>query len=118
MLGYDADVLELRAGVGEREVMRIARLPHEKRGGYLKTIVSRRVARVPFRTWVDQLLDAVDDGRAQMLIHRQLAGIFAPGRVLGSGAFRHRSSVPLIGVRYGGSAHSGWGEALGRGVTG
>lgn len=67
MLEYEADVLELRAGVGGQEVMHIARLPHEKRGGYLKTIVSRRVARVPFRTWVDQLLDAVDDGRAQML---------------------------------------------------
>ncbi|MBM7412190.1 hypothetical protein JOE38_002013 [Clavibacter michiganensis] len=68
MLGYDAQVLELRPGVSEQDLLRIAQIPSEERSGYLSTLVTTTAAYVPYRTWVDELLTAAEDGRALMLL--------------------------------------------------
>jgi hypothetical protein len=67
MLGYDARVHEIRSGVGDEEFLRISQLPYAEGIDYFKTLFSRSVAYVPYRTWVDGLLKAVDAGRARML---------------------------------------------------
>jgi hypothetical protein len=64
MLGYDARVHEIRSGVGDEEFLRISQLPYAEGIDYFKTLFSRSVAYVPYRTWVDGLLKAVDAGRA------------------------------------------------------
>lgn len=53
MLGYDAHVHEIRPGVSDMDVRRIAELPWQERMSYLTTLTSRRAAHVPYRTWVD-----------------------------------------------------------------
>lgn len=67
MLGYDAHVHEIRPGVSDHNVRRIAQIPYEERMSYLDTLTSRRVAHVPYRTWVDKLLGMAEDGRARLL---------------------------------------------------
>ena len=60
MLGYDAYVHEIRPGVSEEDVRRIAQFQYKERMSYLDTLTSRRVAHVPCRTWVDKLLNVSD----------------------------------------------------------
>ena len=67
MLGYNAHVHEVRSGISEQELRRISEIPYEERTSYLGTLISRRVAYVPYRAWVDKLLSASEDGRAQLL---------------------------------------------------
>lgn len=67
MLGYDAQVHEIRHGVSEHDLRRLGQIPYEDRMSYLDTLTSRRVAHVPYRTWVDELLSACEDGRALLL---------------------------------------------------
>lgn len=67
MLGYDAHVHEMRTDVPVEELRRIAELPYEERMSKLRALTSRRVAYVPYRTWVDHLLASSKDGRTQLL---------------------------------------------------
>lgn len=67
MLGYDAHVHEVRSGVSREDLRRIGEISYEERTRYLGTLLSRRVAYVPYRTWADELLSASADGRAEML---------------------------------------------------
>jgi hypothetical protein len=50
MLGYDARVHEIRSGVGDEEFLRISQLPYAEGIDYFKTLFSRSVAYVPYRT--------------------------------------------------------------------
>lgn len=67
MLGYDAHVHEVRSGISEQDLRRIGEIPYEERTSYLGTLISSRVAYVPYRAWVDKLLIASEDGRARLL---------------------------------------------------
>lgn len=67
MLGFDAAVHELRAGVGADDLSRIVQLPYAERMDYFRTLTCRCVARIPYRTWVDHLLEAEEAGRARLL---------------------------------------------------
>ncbi|HBU42501.1 MULTISPECIES: hypothetical protein [unclassified Microbacterium] len=67
MLGYDAYVHEVRCGVSGDDLRRIGEIAYEGRTRYLGTLLSRRVAYVPYRTWVDKLLSASEDGRVELL---------------------------------------------------
>jgi hypothetical protein len=67
MLGYDAQVHEILPGVSSEELGRIVQRPYEQRMDYLRTLTSRRVAHIPYRTWVDHLLVASREGRVQLL---------------------------------------------------
>lgn len=67
MLGYDAYVHEIRPGVSAEDLRRIAQLPYGERTSYLGALTLRRVAYVPYRTWVDRLLESAEEGRAQLL---------------------------------------------------
>lgn len=63
MLGYDADVYDISA----HDLRQIGSLPYSQRTSYVGTLRSQRVAHVPYRTWVDHLLTASEDGHVQML---------------------------------------------------
>lgn len=67
MLGYDLHVHEVRSGVTREDLRRIGEISYEERTRYLGTLLSRRVAYVPYRTWVDELLSASQTGRAELL---------------------------------------------------
>ena len=67
MLGYDAYVHEVRSGVSGDDLRRVGEIAYEERMSYLGTLLSRRVAYVPYRTWVDKLLSASEDRRAELL---------------------------------------------------
>ena len=67
MLGYDAYVHEVRCGVSGDDLRRIGEIAYEGRTRYLGTLLSRRVAYVPYRTWVDKLLSASEDRRVELL---------------------------------------------------
>jgi len=67
MLGYDAHVHEVLAGVTTEDLRRIGEISYEERRGYLRTLLSRRIAYVPYPTWVDELLGATTDGRVELL---------------------------------------------------
>ena len=58
MLGYDAHVHEVRSGVSGDDLRRIREIAYAERTRYLGTLLSRRVAYIPYRTWVDKLLSA------------------------------------------------------------
>lgn len=67
MLGYDVYVHEVRSEVSAEDLNRIGTLPYAERMSYLNTLTSQKVAHLPYRTWVDQMLTASEDGRARML---------------------------------------------------
>lgn len=67
MLGYDAHVHEISAGVSAEDLHRITQVPYEDRTTYLAALTSRPVAYIPYRTWVDHLLKSSEEGRAQLL---------------------------------------------------
>lgn len=67
MLGYDARVYEMAPDVCAEDFKRISNFPYAERKSYVDTLTSRQVAHVPYRTWVDHLLTASEEGRAQML---------------------------------------------------
>lgn len=67
MLGYYAHVHEVRSGVTTEDLRRIGEITYEERTRYLGTLLSRRVAYVSYRTWVDELLSATTDGRVELL---------------------------------------------------
>jgi hypothetical protein len=67
MLGHDAHVHQIRPGVREHHLRRIGDVAYEERTSYLGMLTSHRVAYVPYRTWVDKLLSASEDGRALLL---------------------------------------------------
>ncbi len=67
MLGYDVHVHEIRPEASERDLQQISTIPYAERMSYLSTLTSRTVAHVPYRTWVDRLLIASEDGLARML---------------------------------------------------
>lgn len=67
MLGYDARVHEIGVGVSEEDLQRIGRFPYAERKTYVSTLISREVAYVGYRTWVDHLLTASEDGRVRMV---------------------------------------------------
>lgn len=67
MLGYDAHVHEVRSGVTTEDLRRIGEITYEERTRYLGTLLSRRIAYVPYRTWVDELLSATTDGRVELI---------------------------------------------------
>jgi len=50
MLGYDAHVHEVRSGVSGDDLCRIREIAYEERTRYLGTLLSRRVAYIPYRT--------------------------------------------------------------------
>lgn len=68
MLGYDAHVHEVRSGVTTEDLRRIGEITYVERTRYLGTLLSRQVAYVPYRTWVDGLLSATTDGRVELLL--------------------------------------------------
>ncbi|MFE1646196.1 hypothetical protein ACFM35_11500 [Microbacterium sp. P01] len=67
MLGYDARVYELAPNVSKADLQRIGNLPFKERENFVSTLTSRQIAHVPYRTWVDHLLTASEEGRARML---------------------------------------------------
>ncbi|MFV4912558.1 hypothetical protein PFZ49_03125 [Microbacterium lacticum] len=67
MLGYDADVHQIRSEVSAEQLQRIRTFAYSERMSYLSTLTSQKVAHVPYRTWVDHLLTASADGRVRML---------------------------------------------------
>lgn len=67
MLGYTAAVHEVRSGVGADDLGRIMKLPYAERMGYFRTLTSRCVARIPYPTWVDHLLEAEEAVRFRLL---------------------------------------------------
>lgn len=67
MLGYDAHVHEIGPNVSSDDLQRIGRTPYAERKSYVSALTSQRVAHVAYRTWVDHLLTASEDGRARML---------------------------------------------------
>lgn len=67
MLGYDAHVHEIDSNVSAEDLQRIGNLPYEERMSYLSMLASRQVAHVAYRTWVDHLLTASEDGRVRIL---------------------------------------------------
>lgn len=67
MLGYDAHVHEIASNVDAEDFQRIGKLPYAERKGYVDTLTSQQVAHIPYRTWVDHLLTASEEGRARML---------------------------------------------------
>lgn len=67
MLGYDVYVYEIAAGVSAEDIGRIALESNEERTIHLNAVIARRLAYVPYRTWVDHLLESAKDGRAQIL---------------------------------------------------
>ena len=80
MLGYDAYVHEIGSNVSESDLQQIGELPYSERSSFVGTLTSRRVAHVAYRTWIDHLLTASEDGRARMLQDGGYPYIFhAPG---------------------------------------
>lgn len=67
MLGYDAHVYKIGSNISAEDLQRIGQIPHAERKSYVITLTSQRVAHVAYRTWVDHLLTASEEGRAQML---------------------------------------------------
>lgn len=67
MLGYEAQVYEIRSDVRAEQLQRIVILPYAERVSYVSTLRSREVARVPYRAWVDHLLTASEEGRVRLL---------------------------------------------------
>lgn len=67
MLGYDAQVYEILPGVSVDDLGQMAQRPYEQRTDYVHTLTSRRVAHIPYRTWVDHLLAATEEGGVQLL---------------------------------------------------
>lgn len=67
MLGYDAYVYEIAAGVSAEDIGRIALESSDERTIHLNAVIARRLAYVPYRTWVDHLLESAKDGLAQIL---------------------------------------------------
>ena len=67
MLGYDARVYEIGPDVSANDLGQIGKLPYVERTSYVRTLTAKQVAHVPYRTWVDHLLTASDDGHARML---------------------------------------------------
>lgn len=67
MLGYEARVYELAPNVSEEDLQRIGTLPFRERIDFVSTMTTRQVAHVPYRTWVDHLLAASEDGRVRIL---------------------------------------------------
>lgn len=67
MLGYDVQVHEIRSEVSAEDLQLMGTLPYAERMSYFITLTSQKVAHVPYRTWVDHLLIASEDGRARML---------------------------------------------------
>lgn len=67
MLGYDAYVYEIEAGVSAEDIGRISFESKEERTNRLNAVIARRLAYVPYRTWVDHLLESASEGRAQLL---------------------------------------------------
>lgn len=67
MLGYSATVYEMRQGVGEAEFARIGEVPYRDVATYFLTLTAGVIAEVPYRTWVDHLLNASEGGRARLL---------------------------------------------------
>lgn len=67
MLGYDARVHEIGSNVHAEDLQRIGTLSYLERGRYVSTLMSQQVAHVSYRTWVDHLLTAAEDGRVRML---------------------------------------------------
>ncbi len=83
MLGYEADVHELAPTVTVRQLEALGELPYGDRLPYLGTLISRTVAHVPYRTWVDHLLEAAAEGRARILHDGGYPFLFhAPGEVV------------------------------------
>ena len=67
MLGYDARVYEIGSHVTAEEIQGISKLPYAERASYVSTLTSQQVAYVTYRTWVDHLLTASEEGRVRML---------------------------------------------------
>lgn len=67
MLGYDAHVHEICSNVSAEDLQRIGTLPYAERMSYFGTLTSQKVVHIPYRTWVDHLLSASEQGRAWML---------------------------------------------------
>lgn len=67
MLGYDVYVHEIAPHVSEEDLKRIGTVPYADRTRYVSTLTSEQVAHVPYRTWVDHLHTASEEGRAWML---------------------------------------------------
>ena len=67
MLGYDAYVYEIEAGVSADDIRQIARESNDDGTSQLNAVIARRLAYVPYRTWVDHLLESATEGRAQIL---------------------------------------------------
>lgn len=67
MLGYGAYVHAIASNVSAENLQRIGKLPYAERTRYVSTLTSQQVAYVPYRTWVDHLLTASEEGRAWML---------------------------------------------------
>lgn len=67
MLGFDARVHEIASNVSAEDLQRIGNLPYGERMSYVSALVSRQVAHVAYRTWVDHLLTASEHGRVRIL---------------------------------------------------
>jgi hypothetical protein len=67
MLGYDVQVYEIDSNVSAEDLQRIGKLPYAERMSFLSTLTSRQVVHVAYRTWVDYLLIASEEGRVRML---------------------------------------------------
>lgn len=67
MLGYSATVYQVAPGVGDANFDRIREVPYRQVTTYFQTLVAGTLADVPYRTWIDHLLKASEEGRARML---------------------------------------------------
>lgn len=67
MLGYSATVYQIAPDVADANFDRIREVPYRQVRTYFQTLVAGTLADVPYRTWVDHLLKASEEGRARML---------------------------------------------------
>lgn len=95
MLGYDARVYEIAAGIRIEDLDRIPQIQYEERMAYVHSLTSRRLVHLSYPVWVDYLASHCAGGR--------IRGAYVPrapsSSVTRRGAHRaHRPPVASSGL--------------------